>query len=68
MDGKKIIGGLCFLFGAVFLMNSFSGITGFVVLENAKADVSSILGIALVIGGLLMFMAGKSRDKYKDDS
>ena len=53
-----IIQGLVFIVvGAIFLINSFSGITGAVVLENVNVSVSAVVGLVFVIVGILIFMA-----------
>ena len=55
---KKIMGVLgifSFLLGAIFSINSFSGITGFVIVKEAGRNVSSILGIAFIVVGLILF-------------
>ncbi len=61
-----VIEGLSFLFiGLVFLLNSFSSITGAVVLENVGVDVSGLLGLVFVIAGLVVMIAGEREKESK---
>lgn len=63
-----IIEGLAFLLiGLVFLLNSFSSITGAVVLENANVNVSGLLGLVFVIVGIAVMMAGERGKISIDD-
>ncbi len=57
----KILGIILFLVGCIFILNSFSGITGFVVAESVGKGVSGILGLVLVIGGVLVFVEGREK-------
>lgn len=52
----KSIGILLIVVGGVLILNSFSGITGLVVLEDVGRDVSGILGVVLVLAGLAVFV------------
>jgi hypothetical protein len=65
----KIAGAILFLIGIVLIFNSFSGITGFVVLENIGKGVSSIFGLVFVLGGLalLMIQGSASIDDLVED-
>mgnify|MGYP001562261494 CR=1 FL=1 len=47
------------LIGAYFLVNSFSGLTGFSIIET-KGDESSINAFYLAVGGLVIVIAGIS--------
>ncbi len=59
-----VIEGLAFIFiGIVFLFNSFSSITGAVVLENVDVNVSALLGLVFVVAGLIMMMSGRNKTK-----
>lgn len=49
------IGTLSLLIGVFLVLDSFSGITGHVVSEQTGKGIGSILGLAFVIGGLLLF-------------
>jgi putative component of toxin-antitoxin plasmid stabilization module len=44
--------------GAVLILNSLSGITGFVIAEAIGTGISGIIGLALVIGGVVLFAGG----------
>lgn len=62
---KKIlryIGLMSSLVGVIFLFNATSDITGFVIVEEIGKGVSSVLGIALVIGGLLILMSSRDEE------
>jgi len=52
----KIIGATLILIGCVFILNSFSTITGFAIADSIGKGVSSIIGLVLVGGGIVMFM------------
>lgn len=47
------------LIGIFFILNSFSGMTGFVIAESVGKGISGILGLVLIIGGVLVFMSGR---------
>lgn len=59
MQMEKIIGALMFFIGTILILNSFSGITGFVVAESIGKGISSILGFALIVGGILFMAEGR---------
>lgn len=50
----RIVGIFSIFLGIVFLLDSFSGITGFVVFEGIKKSASSILGTIFIVGGLIL--------------
>jgi len=57
---KRRIGAIfLFLLGIFLIVNSL-GITGFSILGNLSARTGSVLGLAFVIGGIGLFMFGKS--------
>jgi len=56
MKVLRILGIVLLLLGVFFILNAGSGITGFVVFEDVGKGVSSILGIAFVVGGILLIM------------
>ena len=53
----RIIGFVFLVFGIILLLNSFSGITGYVIFKDVGKGVGSILGLVFVIGGLVLLMA-----------
>ena len=55
---KRGFGVVLFWIGVAFILNSFSGITGYVVAEEIGKSVSSILGLVFVVGGLALFIRG----------
>lgn len=58
---KKVILGIVFLvLGIIFLLNPFSGITGFVIFESITKNASSILGLTFFIVGLLLILIGRA--------
>jgi drug/metabolite transporter (DMT)-like permease len=59
MNWWKILGVLFFVKGAILFLLFYYGMTGFVVMENISSRTGSVLALALVIGGVLIFMAGK---------
>ena len=57
---KRLLGGIFILIGAVLILNSLSGITGFVVIEDVKSNTGGIFGIVLLIAGFLLFFSVES--------
>jgi len=55
----ELSGIFMFLIGFVFLINYFSGITGYVVTNEISQEFSSTAGIVLVVGGLMLFISGR---------
>ncbi|MFC1682251.1 hypothetical protein ACFL0X_01375 [Nanoarchaeota archaeon] len=59
---RKIVG---IVLGIGLMFASLSGMTGYVVFEDSKFGVSSIVGLILVIGGVVLFVGGLD---YRIDS
>jgi len=55
----EITGMLMFLVGMSFIFNSFSEITGQVIIENFEGRNNSILGIILITLGIFMNITGR---------
>ena len=53
------LSGILLLTGALLILNSFSGITGFVVFEQIKKSVSTIIGLIFFIFGIAGFFVEK---------
>lgn len=49
-----ITGTFFLLIGALFLINSFQGLTGFVVFEDGDVNLSSYAGIFFIVAGLIV--------------
>ncbi|MFH1500563.1 MAG: hypothetical protein ABIE22_01305 [archaeon] len=47
------------IIGAVFAFNSFSGLTGYVILNNSSSGFSGIIAACFIIGGLLLIVTEK---------
>jgi hypothetical protein len=64
---KKVIleisGIFIFLIGFIFMVNYLSGVTGYVITNQINTEFSSIMGIVFIIGGLLLFIAGRHQQK-----
>jgi energy-coupling factor transporter transmembrane protein EcfT len=45
------------LMGSLFILNSLSGITGFIIAKSIGKNISSIFGFVLVVGGILVLMS-----------
>ena len=58
----NLLGILLILIGAVLLLNS-AGITGFAILENVDKTAGNILGLALVVGGVLLLQAREGEER-----
>ena len=52
----KIFGVLFFIKGAVLLFLFYYGMTGFAIVEDLSSRTGSVLGLALVIGGIGLFL------------
>jgi len=58
--GIKTIAIILILIGIIILLNTYTTITGFAVLNNLTKTTSSILGIIFVIGGILLLQSGRT--------
>ncbi len=63
----KYFGIFFIILGAVLLFNSFSGITGFVVFEDVKKEVSGILGAVFVIAGIGILTSRTHHVRFHDE-
>ena len=61
----KILGIISFLIGCVFVLNSFSEITGFAITESFGKGMSSILGLVFILGGIVLFLLERE-SKYNE--
>ena len=64
----KILGATSFLIGCVFVLNSFFGVTGFIIAEFVGKRTGSLIGLAFIIIGILLFLRGRlehSLDLFK---
>jgi len=57
---SSIIGIIYLLLGIIILLNSFSGITGFVIFEDVNVKWSSVLGVVFVLIGILIIMISQT--------
>ncbi len=55
MKKQRIFGGFLILLGLILILNSISGITGLVIVEEISKEIGSILGIIFIIAGALIF-------------
>jgi len=55
----RILGIISLVIGALFLLNSFSGITGFVIVEEVGRNVSGVLGLIFVLVGMVLMLADR---------
>ena len=61
----KIFGILSFFIGIIFILNTFSGITGFSILEGLSSGISSIIGLVFIAVGIVLMSASAWWDKYR---
>lgn len=62
VNKKRGFGTFLILIGFAIILSSLTGITGNVISsENLEKSISSILGLAFVIGGLVVFIGGRSK-------
>jgi len=66
---KKVAGIVLIFVGFLLILNSFSGITGFVISENLEKETGSIFGFILIISGisLLLIQGSVSIDDLVED-
>ncbi|MEN7982070.1 MAG: hypothetical protein ABFQ65_01340 [Nanoarchaeota archaeon] len=55
----ELSGIFIFLFGFIFIINYFSGITGYVVINEINQEFNSIAGIVFIVVGLMLFITGR---------
>lgn len=55
MKKLGVFGSFLLIVGAVLILSSFSGMTGFAISNGVNGQVCSALGIALFVGGILIF-------------
>jgi hypothetical protein len=67
---RKIFGGIFILIGFIFVVSSFSGITGYVVFGSGEGFLFSVLGLMFFVGGFVLVMSGleKKIEIYRDAS
>jgi type IV secretory pathway TrbD component len=61
----KGVGIVLFLAGFILILNSFSGITGYIIINNIEEGFSSIFGLVLIIIGTGLFIIRKFEDPDK---
>jgi len=49
---------MCFI-GFIFMVNYFSGVTGYVINENIKNEFNSVFSITCIVAGLSLFILGR---------
>jgi len=54
----RALGTILIIWGVVSLLSSFGSITGYVTLGEFREQASSIIGVLLVIGGIVLIMVG----------
>ena len=59
----KFLGLVLILVGAIFILNGFSGMTGFVIASNFGIGFSKIFGIALVVVGVILSTTATLEDR-----
>jgi hypothetical protein len=60
LNQLSIIGGICFVLGVLFALNSidgFLGLTGNVITDKAYASLGSFFGIFFFLAGILIFVS-----------
>jgi hypothetical protein len=62
----RILGTVFLVIGATFLFNSFSGLTGFVILE-VNRNVSEVLGLIFVLIGVIILSLTKELQELAED-
>lgn len=60
-----IISSAFIILGAVLILNACSGMTGYVVFQDVGVQTSSILGLAMFIGGIMLLAYERSQTDFK---
>lgn len=58
----KYLGLFFLVIGFIFILNSFFGITGYAIIEDASKGTSSILGYVFIVIGTVLFLARRRVD------
>ncbi|MBU2562184.1 MAG: hypothetical protein KKF68_00810 [Nanoarchaeota archaeon] len=61
----KILGIILIVSGIALILNSFSGITGFFIVEDINKDFGSFLGLILLLQGIFLYLVG-AREAEKE--
>jgi len=54
----RFLGVLLFWIGIVFVLNSFTGMSGYAIVDDIGKGEGSILALVFIIGGLVLFLKG----------
>ena len=60
MEIKRVLGFVLIFLGIFFALNASPGITGFAISNDLSNTTNSVLGLIFVIGGILLWIAGRS--------
>lgn len=60
MEIKRVLGFVLIFLGIVFALNAIPGITGFTISDDLGGTTNSVLGLIFVVGGILLWVAGRS--------
>jgi len=58
----RALGIVFVILGVVSLLSSFGSITGYVTLNEFREQASSIVGVLLIIGGIVLIMVGRGEE------
>lgn len=62
---KRNFGFLFFAFGILLILNSFHGLTGFVITEKIKEVQGSVFGLMFILGGMFLILMAGLDEKLK---
>ncbi len=65
MRCKKILSFILFLLGVVFILNSSSSITGYIIFKGLSKTLSSFLGVFLIVLGLMLNIYEAERERQR---
>jgi hypothetical protein len=59
---KRVLGYVAVVIGVVMMLNTFSGITGFVAFNEEGGAIGSVIAVLLIISGIVLVMTGRDND------
>jgi len=62
---QKVVGIFLSVVGILLILNSVSGITGFVIAEPIEKGLSSVIGLAFVVIGVVFVRKKKVKKGYE---
>lgn len=55
----KVLAITSFLLGVIYLFNAFSGLTGYVVLDDFNGELRSFFGVIFILIGIFVYLSSR---------